>query len=567
LGLAIRYTGLILAFFACGFAQGQDETFDITRFEVEGNTLLAPAQVDALIAPYAGHKRVYGDIQKALEALENAYRSSGYGTVQVYVPEQELTLGIVKLRVTEGTVAKVAVTGNKFFDIANVRNTLPDLKEGKAPNMSQLSENIQLANENPAKQIEVTLGVGETEGTVNAKVNVADENPEKYILTVDNTGTAATGNHRIGFAYQNANIGNSDQVLTLAYTTSPDAPQGVKVDIFSLAYRVPFYSIGDSVDLIYGKSSVNTPMTTAGPGTATLNGKGDVFGLRWNHYFPRRGEYTSKLIAGVDYKYINTRCTNPATGADFLIDPPTLISPACTPYTLRPVSLTYTGQRQSPGQLLDYSLGIVHNVSMGNNYDYTIPNGPSGNDRYSGIATRQVPNDFSYYKTTFNYLHALPQDWAIRAALNAQYSDTALPNPEQIGIAGATAVRGFNERAVAGDKGFFVNLEVYTPELAALVGVPGSLKALGFYDFGRSISYNIVRNADLGQGPFEKAGIASVGFGLRYAIAKDFSFKLDFARVVDAGPADIVPGTFAGNPSNTESRGDWRGHFGLQLAF
>ena len=129
-------------------------------------------------APFLGKKRVYGDVQKALEALENAYRKAGYGTVQVFVPEQELGAGVVRLVVTESVIGKITLTGNKHFDAANIRNTLPGLQEGKAPNMRQLSENIQLANENPAKQIEVTLGVSEEEGKVNAKVNVTDERSE-----------------------------------------------------------------------------------------------------------------------------------------------------------------------------------------------------------------------------------------------------------------------------------------------------------------------------------------------------------------------------------------------------
>ena len=354
---------LMLALSTCGLAFAQDERFDIRRFAVEGNTLLAPAHIEGLVAPFLGAKRNYGDIQKALEALEGAYRSGGYGTVQVYVPEQELTHGVVRLQVTEGVIGKISIIGNKHFDSDNVRGTLPSLAPGKAPNMRQISEDIQLANENPAKQIEVTLGVSEEEGKVDAKVNVTDDNPEKFIVSLDNTGTAATGKWRAGFAYQNANVGNRDQVVTVAYTDSPDKPSGVKVEIYSFAYRLPLYSIGDSVDIIYGKSSVNTPNAQATG--FSLNGKGDVLGLRWNHYFARRGEYTSKLIGGFDYKYINTRCLNNATGAAFHIDPPTPGNAACTPYTVRPFSLTYTGQRQSPGQILDYSLGVYQNWATG----------------------------------------------------------------------------------------------------------------------------------------------------------------------------------------------------------
>lgn len=562
----------VLLFAVSPWGYAADERFDIRRFQVEGNTLLAPAHVDALVAPFLGHNRNYGDIQKALEALENAYRASGYGTVQVYVPEQELTQGVVRLEVTEAVIGKVIVKGNKHFDRANVRAALPNLREGTAPNMRQLSENIQLANENPSKQVEVTLGVSEEEGKVDAKVNVTDENPHKLMVTVDNTGTSTTGKLRTGFAYQNANVGNRDQVMTLAYTDSPDKPAGVKVEIYSFAYRVPFYGIGDSVDIIYGKSSVNTPSAQA-TGFA-INGKGDVLGLRWNHYFPRRGEYTSKLIGGLDYKYINTRCTNPVTGAAFDVNPPTPLNPACTPYTVRPLSLTYSGQRQSPGRVLDYSLGFYQNWPIGSHYAYTTATRAGGTDRYSalnaegnGINQRATPDNFNYLKLAFSYLHALPRDWVARGAISGQYTHAPLPASEQFGIAGSSAVRGFNERAVAMDTGYFVNLEVYTPELAGVLGLPGSLKAIGFYDFGRSYNYLNARNADRGLGPFEKAGVASVGTGLRYSMGKDVNVRADVARVLDAGPADIVPGTTTANPANTESRGDWRGHLSIQMGF
>ena len=85
-------------------AAAQDAGFDIARYQVEGNTILSAETVQALVAPFVGKGKVYGDVQKALEALEGEFRRLGYGTVQVYVPEQELTTGVVRLVVSEGTV-------------------------------------------------------------------------------------------------------------------------------------------------------------------------------------------------------------------------------------------------------------------------------------------------------------------------------------------------------------------------------------------------------------------------------------------------------------------------------
>lgn len=564
-----RVLGASLAFALFGFsatasAAEDDVRFDIVRFQVDGNTLLPQSQVDTLMAPFIGRQRLYGDIQKALEAMENAYRKAGYGTIQVYVPEQELTSGIVRIQVTEAVVGKVTVTGNKLFDDGNVRAGLPALQEGKAPNMRELSENIQLSNGSPAKQVEVVLGVGKEDGTVDAKISVTEEDPERVMLTLDNTGTAATGKHRLGVAYQNANLMNRDQVLTLAYAGAPDAPEGVKVDVLSVGYRLPLYGIGDSVDFIYGQSSVNTPSSTLALGSPlAINGKGDIIALRWNHHFPRRGEYSGKLIFGLDYKHINASCNT--NGNPTPIDPPNGGGASCTPYTTRPLSVTYAGGWQRMGELGDYSLGLAHNWSLGSRY--ATPDGAS-QDRYSLVSgNRQTRDDFTILKVSGSWLKSLEADWQLRLAGSAQYAATPLPIAEQFGLAGSTTVRGFNERAVAADTGWVGNVEVYTPDLAHLAGLPGNLRALAFYDFGRGRSWSVVRGADTAVGPFEKYAVASMGLGLRYALKKDVSLRLDLAQVTDAGPADVVPGTTATFPANTEGRGDWRGHFALSLGF
>lgn len=557
----------VAAFFTAGWvnsAIAQDAGFDIVRFQVDGNSLLPAERVQELVAPFVGRRKVYGDVQKALEALENDYRRLGYGTVQVYVPEQELTSGVVKVQVSEGVVGKVTITGNKYFNNENVRAGLPQLQEGKAPNMRQLSENVQLSNENPAKQVEVTLGTSEEEGKVDIKVEVKEEDPERFYVTLDNTGTKASGKHRVGFSYQNANIGNSDQVLTLAYTTAVDPPggmkilgnrmlptqdgDGVKVDIFSIGYRLPLYSIGDSIDFIYGNSSTDTPASspTLGGGLG-INGKGEVFGLRYNHIFPRAGEYTSKLVLGYDYKYMNSRCSIAGNPTAFGI------VAGCTPHTFRPVTATYSGQWQRPGEAIDFNIGLVHHLfPMGSYFTFT-PAAPAagGTDRYSSASGYQTKDEFTALRFGGSYATAIGGDWLVRVAASGQYAENALPAGERLGVAGSTAVRGFLERAVAVDRGYFANVEAYSPDIAASVGLPGNLKWLVFYDSAQGFNLNPSVN--------QKVNIASVGVGLRYNLKKDVSVRFDVARVMD--------GVWPNGSPNIAVEGDIRGHFGLAFGF
>lgn len=555
---------VVLAAGPLNYAVAQDAGFDIVRFQVEGNSLLPAERVQELVAPFIGKRRIYGDVQKALEALENDYRRLGYGTVQVYVPEQELTSGVVRLQVSEGVVGKVTITGNKYFDNANVRGGLPQLQEGKAPNMRQLSENVQLSNENPAKQVEVTLGTSEEEGKVDVRVEVKEEDPERFYVTLDNTGTKASGKHRLGISYQNANVGNSDQVLTLAYTTAIDPPggmkifgnqviptqdgTGVKVDIFSVGYRLPLYSIGDSIDFIYGNSSTDTPASspTLGGGLG-INGKGEVFGFRYNHIFPRSGEFTSKLVLGLDYKYMNSRCS--------VAGNPTVFGlvPGCTPYTLRPVSATYSGQWQKPGESIDFNVGLSHNLfPVGSEYVFN-PAAPAagGTDRYSQASGYRTKDEFTAVRFGGSYAAAVNGEWLVRVAASGQYAQNALPAGERLGLAGSNAVRGFLERAVAVDRGYFANFEVYSPDIASKLGLTGNLKWLAFVDSARGFTLTPSVN--------ERVNIASAGVGLRYNIKKDVSVRVDVARVMD--------GYWPNGSPNVALDGDIRGHFAFAFGF
>jgi len=548
----------VFLFFGVLSAWADDEKFEITSFDVRGNTLLPAEEVTRLVTPFTGKNREYGDVQRALEALEAAYRSRGYGTVTVYVPEQELKAGVVALQVTEAIIGKVSITGNQYFDNINVRASLPLLKEGTAPNLSAISDNVQLANENPAKRAELTLGVSEEEGKVDAKVAVTEENPRRVYFSVDNTGDKdKTGQYRLGVSYRDANLLGHDEVLTLGYITAPDAPGGVHVDVYTVGFRVPFYKLGDSLDLILASSSVNIPANVLTPGgSLSLSGKGTVFALRWNHLFPRDGEYSSRIVYGGDYKWTD----NPCKG---------LITAGCIDYLETPVSATYIGQWQKPNVAADFNLGAAYNLKLFDHQDQW---------RFNYAANgRATDAKFFILKGGGSYLRSLPGDWQLRGALSAQFSANPLPSSEQLGLAGATAVRGFGERVLTSDSGYVLNAEGYTPDLIPTIGIklkhdiPGSLRALIFYDWAYGLSKPVDGTTWFDQkGSFlvatrpkslnEITAISSFGFGLRYSYNKDISAKFDWARIIDSAPASRLT---ALQPVDDQ----WRAHFSIIYGF
>lgn len=77
-------------------------TFEVTRFEVTGNTVLGEGHIDDLMRNAIGTNVSLPRVRRALVRLQEAYRERGFTKVFVTLPRQSLTDGIVKVQVLEG---------------------------------------------------------------------------------------------------------------------------------------------------------------------------------------------------------------------------------------------------------------------------------------------------------------------------------------------------------------------------------------------------------------------------------------------------------------------------------
>ncbi len=526
---------LVLLTAAPCMAQPQTEHFDIDRFNITGNTLLKPEEIESALKPFTGKQREYSDVQNAIETLKRRYRTAGYSVVGVVAPAQNLDGGIVTLLVSEARIGKVTIVGNQFFENANIRASLPALQEGVPPRVVDISANAQLVNENPAKQVDIVLRTGEKEAVVDATVNLVDVRPLKTFITFDNTGNQQTGSYRLGVGVQHANLFNRDQVGTFNYVTSPG--KWSQVSLYSGSYRLPLYARGDSMDFIaaYSDVSAGTTQTVAGP--LAFSGKGTVYGLRYNQLLARQGEYVHRIVYGLDYRAYKNECALGSFGSAGC-------GPTAVDVTVRPISVAYSGNWEIPGRISDFYVAVSHNV----------PGAANGRDSDFNAA-RPSPNGGSGASANYKILrfgasitNAFENNWQAHAAFNVQYTSDALVSGEQFSIAGATAVRGFLEREIARDLGVFANLEFYSPNLTGkLLHGDGNLRGVLFCDLGRAA------NNPLSGETAQNETISSAGAGMRWKIQRDLNLRFDLARVLNGG----------GN----QKAGDFRGHISVYFGF
>src|SRR5438105_7981834 len=173
-------------------ARSQEPRVRVEQFVVTGNTLLAPDALDAALARFKGD-RTLAELEQAALVVQSLYRDAGYGGVVAYVPPQTSAPGRATIVVLEGRVSRVYITGNRQFSDANIRRAVPQLREGETPQVRRIDAQIQLANENPARQISLTLEPGPQQGDIEARVTVNELPASRWSLSLDNTGNESTG--------------------------------------------------------------------------------------------------------------------------------------------------------------------------------------------------------------------------------------------------------------------------------------------------------------------------------------------------------------------------------------
>lgn len=495
--------------------------FKIDRYEVRGAQLMTRAEFDKVLAPYTGRDKDFSDVQYALEAIEALYAGRGYSAVHVLLPEQDMEAGTVYFQVIEGRFDRIIVKDNRYVGNQNALNALPGVRSGGTPRTREIARQLRLANENPARQLNVVLNGGARDDLVDATVLVKDSKPSLWSVTLDNTGSKETGFSRLGVSYRHANLFDRDHVGQVQMQISPQHVSRVKV--LGGGYKIPLYGLGHSVEFFGGYSNVNSLLG----GLSNFQGGGSMFSSRYHIPLARLGSFNPKFSIGLDWRRFSRieQRTEP-------LPPVTLYNPI----VVSPVSLAYNLQGNLGRGELNLGLTLLANapvMSGGKQADFAA---------YVPGSVSTLTPSYKAVRYGAGYFTQVGQDGQFRLALNGQWSGDELIPGEQFRLGGADGVRGFSEGSESGEQGLKVNLEGYLP---AYQRGAFDLRGLLFVDAGA------VRAKSAGL----TTTISSAGIGIRGRYSDGYLLKLDAARIAKAGN-DL-----------TQVSGDWRVHASLVGSF
>ncbi len=473
-----------------------EPTVQVNRYLIEGQLPLPDSEISATLAPYHGPGKTIRDIEAASKALEDAVKNKGFSFYRIFVPAQKPQGGVIVLKVIEYQINQVEVSGNEHFNADNIRRGIPALTEGSSPNMRVIAEQLSTTNNNPSKQVSINFRESANTHSLDAVVRVRDSDPESYVISYAGnaslSGAGINGRdniNRVSGVYQHSNVLDLDQVLTLSYTTDIENLGGVK--LFGAYYQAPMYGAGLTLSGFLTYSELNSGTVQQGSGTFDVNGGGRFFGGRISQSLNRWGLVQHSISLGVEQRHFdNSTSFNNVQ-----------VYPDVSSRTLNP---QYNFRIDHDTGIFAGNLGFMRNIRGGdsNNNDSHTQNGGS--------------RAWSAWRFSVEGLWRKEQ-WQLTARLKGQYSGKPLISGEQFGLGGANSVRGFADRAIAGDWGYQWGFEAVGPTFENV-----AVRPVLFTEGGWAKS-NLTGASDT---------IMGAGTGIRY-LNGNFQLSADIATVLD----------------------------------
>lgn len=465
-------------------------SFDIWEYEIEGNTVLPVAALEAAVTPHLGPGRDMKAVEAARTALESAYQKAGYLTVLVDVPEQRVEGGVVRLLVLEGQVGGLYVTGSKYHDQGHIRRLVPALAPGAVPDFQQVQAQLDTLNRAEARRVQPVLKPGRRPGTVDVELQVNDQSPWSGSVELNNQHGRDTDPARLLATLRHANVQQRDHSLSLTLQTAPTAPRQSQL-------LVAQYTVPDP-----DGSSWTGSLTWSGSDVDTLGGtqvlgRGATWGLRRQLPVGSQGS----LSLGADLKLLRER-TVFGSGS------------ISTPLRYLPLQLSYSDLVEGGlGRLQWTTSGVVALGSLlSREVDCPLADGSPGRDDQFACKRQGADGSFAAWRFDARWSPLLPWGSA-QLRLAGQYASQPLVSAEQFSLGGADSVRGYLEGEASGDHGLLGSAEWRSPNAAAMLGAPWrDFSGLAFADGGRT------HTLQPGAGQAARVPLLGAGLGLRFAL-------------------------------------------------
>lgn len=472
---------------------------DVVRFMVKeirfsSSEILSTEELSALATAYQGREVSLGDLKRLMAEINQLYQRKGVVTAQAILPPQDVTSGVVLIRLVEGRLGSMNIQGNESTRSGYIEHRL-GIEPGTVMDVATLERALIRFNRTNDVQLQADLKAGSQFGTTDLDLQVKEPERHELRLTVDNLGSTGTGVNRGGLGYFNRSLFGFRDDLALSY-------------IGAYGQESQAYSYG-------------FPVTPWG-GRLTA-------GYYRDHTYVKYGALKSLNLSGL------------STARTLTLRQPTYVD------STKQLDLLLGGKKRSTTNWIDkvhlqttdtrdISIGFEGTWSDQTNdwfFGYTRAFGALDGDTRDDFSS-----DYVIDRGSLRYSRDFGKGYALRTSLSWQSSNSVkLPSSEQFFIGGDGSVRGYPVGVFAGDSGQFVSAEFHHPLFEAGSNRAG-IAASGFFfvDYGRVKPYrppnSLFREHDT---------LTGVGWGMLANMGTRTYGRLTFGYGLEPVPDQPIP--------------------------
>lgn len=469
-------------------------------------------QLAGVLRPFIGKPLSLSLIAEAQAAIAGVYRRAGYPFVSVTIPPQEITGGVLNLRVLEfgfGQVTARGVEGERARALVAKVNA----PAGGRISSAGVNEDLDWLNRSPFRRVQGLFSPGSEVGRSDLALEVTRGKPWQVYAGYSNTGSKATDRDRFNLGAGFAIPGIDGAFGSYQLTASPDLFEDLG-GIFPKHddHRALYVSHSGSFVLPVGARQA----IDFRPAFIATRQENDFFTFdtsivelplyyrtALSNILP--GVYGGEVYAGIEYKHLS----RDTFFSDILIG-------------------------SADAELFQFGIGMAKSFTdkLGSTrVDLHVKANPGGIvadntdsawNSYSNGAVTDI--SYAYLGGSLTRQTDLGHDFQFNSDVLFQLAGQALPDTERLSLGGLDGVRGYDLDDAVADTGIIIRNELRSP----IVSPTGQdrLSPFAFLDLG----FGQDRAAD------EGLSLASTGAGFDYDIASNFSLHMTAAiALVDEG--------------------------------
>ena len=474
-----------------------DVTILVRGFTFFGNTVITSEEMSQLLSPLVGKTLGFSELETSLGVILNEYNARDR-VADVFLPEQDVTDGIVAVQVLEGVFGLVDLGEQNLTRIPATRLVgivTRYQKVGELVALDRIDRAVLLADDLAGIRVSGALSKGEKESETDLVLSVTEESPVHFDFSVDNTGLLSTGEYRktVGAEFRSL-LGFGESVRVGALKTD-----GIQYK--DIGIGLPLGYFGNRLDVSY--SSMSYRLTSATYQDLDAYGSSTSLRITDTYALIRSSDRNLYLSATFNRKIFENNSLG-SLSSDYEV--------SSKEFTLSGNLRDGLGRGGYTSASLTYIRGFVDLVNSPN---------------FSSDATTTDTNgSYGKYELTLQRVQQLTDDLALRLNYTEQFARKNLDSSEKMYIGGSSTVRAYPSNEAGGAEGKLLQVSFESASQNATSRV--------FYDWGQ-VRVNRFNTYSGSEDP-NVIKLVGVGIGQEFRFGNNWTFDFQASQRIGINP-------------------------------